>query len=366
MQWLLLIFIIPYIYSLFRIYKNLKTIRQYQAVKSTDIFISVIVACRNEEKNLPELLDCLSKQDYNPDNFEIIIADDNSNDNTFSIASGFSKIKNLKVLRNKGTGKKKAIRAGIRTSSGKLIITTDGDCRMEAGWLKVIASFYSENRPDMIICPVRPEKKPGFFNRFQEIEFLSLQGVTAGTAAGGNPVMCNGANLAFTKEAYEREQTNLHDELVSGDDMFLLLALKNDPGNKILWLESPESVVTTKISDTMGSFLRQRTRWLSKAGAYKDNYTRLLGIVTFVTISLQWVLLIAGIFNPVFLPVFFASFLLKSFPDYLIVKDMALRYGIKKLPSIFIPSQLIYPVYIIIVFSCFLSGAKKYRSPLTD
>jgi cellulose synthase/poly-beta-1,6-N-acetylglucosamine synthase-like glycosyltransferase len=348
----------PCIYVLLRIYGGLVKNNPFLSESVPDLFVSVIVACRNEEKDLAALLNDISRQDYNPDNFELIIIDDNSSDKTFLIASAFKGIRNLKVLKNSGNGKKQAIRTGVAASSGNLIIATDADCRTGTSWIKTIASFYSENKPEMIICPVKLESGKSFFHSFRELEYLSLQGVTAGTANTGNPVMCNGANLAFSKEAYNRHSGNLHDEIPSGDDVFLLHSIKRVPGNKIMWLESQEAIVTTKSPDTIVSFITQRVRWISKAGAYKDIFTRLLAIVTFVTILLQWSLLIAGIFNPVFLPVLLATFLLKSVPDFFILRNTASRYGRERLLGIFIPSELIYPLYVISVFFCYLISKK--------
>ena len=116
---------------------------------------------------------------------------------------------------------------------------------MGKSWIRTIAAYFEENNPDMIICPVQLDGKQGFFARFQELEYLSLQGITAGTAAGGNGIMCNGGNLAFTREAYLNHADHLHMELATGDDVFLLHSLKKDPGSKIIWLESQEAVVTT-------------------------------------------------------------------------------------------------------------------------
>ena len=213
--------------------------------------------------------------------------DDNSTDKTFEIADGFTGLSNILTINNKGRGKKQALRTGILISKGNLIITTDADCRMGKNWIRTIAAFYEMNKPDMIICPVKLESVPGFFGRLQELEFLSLQGITAGCALSGNATMCNGANLAFTREVYLNHSDNLHDEINSGDDIFLLHSLKKENESKILWLESPDAMVTTKSSSTFGSFLKQRSRWISKGKAYKDRYTILLGIVTFVTIFLQ-------------------------------------------------------------------------------
>jgi cellulose synthase/poly-beta-1,6-N-acetylglucosamine synthase-like glycosyltransferase len=355
MQWLLLIFIIPYIYLLIPIYRNLSLVEQYHTHSEPALFLSVVVACRNEERNLPVLLRHLSEQDYNPDLFEVLIIDDNSVDNTSTIASGFKGIRNLVVKQNSERGKKSAVRLGVSLSKGSLIITTDADCRMGQDWLKTIASCFEEYKPEMIICPVELEGSTGFFQKFQKLEFLSLQGITAGTALSQKPVMCNGANLAFTREAFDRCSGNLHDELISGDDVFLLHAIKNDRNNKIMWLESTEVKVVTKTMESVFSFLKQRARWISKAGAYKDSFTRILGIVTFVTIFLQLFLLIAGIFNPVFLWVLLVAFVIKSVPDYLILRNTAIRYNAVSLMNVFIPAQVIYPIYVLAVLLFYLT-----------
>jgi poly-beta-1,6-N-acetyl-D-glucosamine synthase len=356
MEWLSLILFIPYIYLLLKIYSSLRKIRPYTPDTLSDIFISVIVACRNEEKNLPSLLSCLAAQDHNQDFFELIIIDDNSVDKTWQTVSGFTGIKNLKTYKNKGAGKKKAIKTGVEECSGELVVTTDADCRPGKEWLRTIASFYSENKPAMIIGPVKMKGSGGFLQRFQELEFLSLQGVTAGTAAAGNPVMCNGANLAFTKEVFNKYSGSLHEEKVSGDDVFLLHSIKEGKGS-IMWLESREAFVTTGTLDTLKSFFRQRGRWISKAGSYSDSYTLVLAIVTFVTILFLPVLLITGILNPVFLLVFMAALILKSLPDYLILLNTTSRYGKKHLMRWFVPSQLFYPYYFLrVVFKSIHKG----------
>ncbi len=122
---------------------------------------------------------------------------------------------------------------------------------MGKNWIRTIASFFEKNNPDMIICPVQLEGSQGFSGWFQELEFLSLQGVTAGSVMAGNGIMCNGANLAFTRNAYLKHMENLHFDLNTGDDVFLLHSLKKQPGSIIMWLESPDAIVTTSSSPTL-------------------------------------------------------------------------------------------------------------------
>jgi len=361
MLWLPAILILPYIFFLLKIYRSLLTIKPFSAVTDPSIFVSVIVACHNEQENLPLLLKSLSDQNYLQELFEVIIVNDNSTDKTFEVATGFHGIKNIIAINNKGTGKKQAIRTGIEASTGKLIITTDADCRMGEKWIRTIAAFYEKQKADMIICPVKLETRSGFFGRFQELEFLSLQGITAGSATAGEPTMCNGANLSFIRESYLNNSDNLHDEITSGDDIFLLHNLKKNHF-KILWLESSEAIITTTSSPSIGSFLKQRRRWISKGKTYTDLFTILLGIVTFLAILIQISLLVTGIFYPKFLWVLLAVFLLKSLPDFLILQNTSMRYGKRELMKWFIPSQILYPFYVLsVVIYSLISNSKQRK-----
>ncbi len=361
MTWFFILILIPYLYLLFKIYYGLLKIRPYKPSDTTELFVSVIIACRNEEKRLPLLIGDVTSQDYNPEFFELIIVDDNSIDRSFEIAKGYTNIKNLIVLKNKGIGKKKAIRTGVEASSGSLIVTTDADCRMSKKWLKTIVFFYQENNPDMVICPVTLDSRRVFLNWFKELEFMSLQGITAGTAAGGNPVMCNGANLAFRKEVYNRHADNLHDELISGDDVFLLHNIKKESG-KIFWLESENVSVTTRSAPSWNSFLIQRARWISKIGSYSDIYTVILAIITFITILYQMSMLIIGFFNINFLLIFFTAFVLKSIPDFLVINNRAIHHKKKNLLWFFLPGEFIYPFYVIALLICYLFTRSSYYS----
>jgi cellulose synthase/poly-beta-1,6-N-acetylglucosamine synthase-like glycosyltransferase len=348
MHWLPAILILPYILILLKIYRSLLKIKPFDVTGEPGIFVSVVVACRNEEVNLPILLKNISEQDYPQNLFEIIIVDDNSTDSTAEVISGFESTSNIITINNCGTGKKPALKTGISIASGNLIITTDADCRMGKSWIRTVAAFYEKYKPEMIICPVQIEFSSGFFRMFQELEFLSLQGITAGSAYEGNATMCNGANLAFTRDAYLNNAGNLNFGILSGDDIFFLHNLKKQRA-KILWLESTSAVIKTASSPTVRSYLKQRRRWISKSLSYTDLYSILLGIVTFVTILLQISLLLAGTINHSFLLVFLTIFLLKSVPDFLILQNTTRRYGRVSLMNWFLPAQAVYPFYVLLV-----------------
>jgi glycosyltransferase involved in cell wall biosynthesis len=349
MYWLPAILILPYFFILLKIHRGLSKIKSFNVSSDPVTFVSLIIACHNEEKNIPLLLRDIAIQNYNENLFEIIIVNDGSTDKTVEMASAFSGMANMKILDNTGSGKKQALRTGINAAKGNLIITTDADCRMGKNWIRTITAFYESNGPDMIISPVVLKSLPGFSNRIQELEFMSLQGVTAGTALSGEPVMCNGANLAFKREIYLKYSYNLHDEMDSGDDIFLLHCLKTEKLSKILWLESKDATITTDSSSTISSYLKQRSRWISKTKAYRDSYTIVLGLVTFAAICLQISYLIAWLGSLAYSLVFLSVMLLKSIPDFLILLNTSGRYGKRKLMWWFLPAQVIYPFYVLAV-----------------
>jgi glycosyltransferase involved in cell wall biosynthesis len=349
MYWLPAILILPYFVLLLILYRSLLKLKIFEVSKDPGTFVSVVVACHNEQENLPRLLNCISTQSYPENLFEVIIVNDNSEDKTLEIAAGFRGLSSIILINNSGEGKKQALRTGINAARGNLIITTDADCTMGMNWIRTIAAFYEMNKDDLIICPVQIESAAGFFGKLEELEFLSLQGITAGSALNKNATLCNGANLAFTKEAYLKQSGKLHDEINSGDDIFLLHGLKEEIESKISWLESLDSMVTTKLSSSFGSFIRQRSRWISKGRSYKDRDTIVLGIVTFAGLILQISYLLFSLIYPAKIWVFLSVVVLKSIPDFLILRNTSARYNSRKLMRWFLPAQLIYPFYVLSV-----------------
>ncbi len=78
--------------------------------KDFDIKISVLVAAKNEEKNIEKFLCCIAKQSFK--NFNLVLIDDNSSDSTFEKALNFG-LKNLVLKKNPFSGKKSALKYGI-------------------------------------------------------------------------------------------------------------------------------------------------------------------------------------------------------------------------------------------------------------
>jgi len=360
MIWLPVLLALPYFFLLSWICLKLRKVRPFTGQPSGTRSVSLVIACRNEEQNISSILSDIAGQDYPSGLMEVIVVDDNSDDRTMEFVRMESSRLNLKLLRNNGVGKKEAIRTGVINSSSDFIVTTDADCRVGKNWLSRIIAYYETVKADMVIGPVLTRGGKGFSGRFQELEFLGLQAVTAGTALAGNSTMCNGANLAFSKSAYSDNCSELHFEINSGDDIFLLHSIKKKRASNIRWLESRDAIVCTDAEKSISSFLGQRKRWISKSTYYKDNFTIVLGIVTFVTIASQGILMAASLADHSFIIPFLLMLTLKSIPDWLLIRSAAERYNAKTNLAWFIPAQLIYPLYLLVLL--LKPGRAAYRS----
>ncbi len=269
-----------------------------------------------------------------------------------------NKIK-YRIIPNTGSGKKSAMQCGIKAASAELIITTDDDCHVGSGWVSAIASFFCENNADMILCPVELDDNKTLFGRMQQLEFLSLQGVTAGSASNNQPVMCNGAGMAFKRSIYPVNGLGKSEQIVSGDDVFFLHHLKKT-GASIRWIESSDATVFTAPAGNLFHFIKQRARWASKAGSYRDFSTLATGI-SVVLLSLTILLSLAlSIVNIAFLVITLYLIIIKSIPDLMIIYNRTKMHHREKLLWYFPVVQLIYPFYVLISLLSGVFRKKKW------
>ncbi len=112
---------------------------------------SLILPCYNEYGNLKLLLPKILKS-FTSTNYQIIIVDDNSEDNTLlRLKRDFKRQKTIKyILRKKNPGLGESIREGINKSKGKNIIVMDSDFNHRPKDLKIMINFFEKKELDML------------------------------------------------------------------------------------------------------------------------------------------------------------------------------------------------------------------------
>ena len=324
-------------------------------------FISIIIPVRNEQENIPGLIEKLKKQSYQNNLVEILFINDHSTDNSVKlILQNSNQLKNVKIIDLKASesGKKHAIWTGIQNSIGKLIISLDADCLPAEKWLETIASLYQTSKPQLIIAPVIMNRKKSMLNALFSLEFISLLASTAGAAGNKKPIMCNGANLAFEKSFIKNIADIYEHTAASGDDMFLLEKVKRK-GKKIRFCKSIDACVYTDPPKTIRQFISQRLRWAAKSSQYQDHFL-IYTAISVLLINLALVgMLLSSIFNFQIIYVFAGSLLLKGLIDIMLIKPVSIFFNLESLlkAKYYFLTQLSYPFYsVFIAFASQISG----------
>jgi cellulose synthase/poly-beta-1,6-N-acetylglucosamine synthase-like glycosyltransferase len=320
--------------------------------------VSIIVAVRNEKQNILQLLTDLSGQDYPSELIEIIMVDDHSDDLTtlkirefMDIDEQQTTVKLLELKEESVSGKKAAIDFGIQYSTGDLILTTDADCRLPMSWVTTIVGFHENMLMNMILAPVRFKPGPGFFGKLQELEFMSLQATTAGSAEMGFPLLANGANLAYTKDAYKScKGFSGNSVYPSGDDVFMMSAIKKQYGMRsVSFLKSQETIVTTLPETNLKGFINQRLRWVSKSRGVKDAAIMMSSLLVYLTNLAFVISLICACIQLTTYQFVLLFYLIKLLVDLPVMIGISRFMNRLKLMWFFPVMEIINAIYVVII-----------------
>jgi len=370
MLWISVVLLLLYGCLLFFYRKSWQSLSNFEVTENVNrSFISVIISARNEEKKIGNLIDSLKAQSYPQNSFEIIVADDFSTDNTAAVVNNFN-LPNLCLIQPNiqanASSKKKSIEAAIKIAKGELIVTTDADCIPPVNWLQTINNFYIEKKAAFIAAPVKFSYNKTVLQIFQAIDFLTLQGITAASVAANFHTMCNGANLAYKRQAFsDVNGFDGIDKVASGDDMLLMYKIwKRNPG-KVFYLKSKEAIVTTQPMLSWKDFFMQRRRWASKTFIYDDK--KIIVVLAFVYLlnCLFFVLIAVSFFNSLYWLYVIGFLLLKTFVEWPFVSAVAKFYEEQKLMKYFFFFQPLHIFYTVVVGAFSQFGKYEWKGRRT-
>jgi len=313
---------------------------------------SIIVPFRNEEDNLEMLIESLNRIEYPKNKFEVIFINDNSDDNSFAIAKkvlGFISF-NYKLLSQDSNihGKKGALTLGIENATHPWILTTDADCTVQPLWLKLYDQKLEEYDLKMVAGPINfNSTATGFVDAFQKLDLASLVGTAIGSFGIKYPLISNGANLLFSRDAfYEVSGYEGNMNIASGDDMFLMEKFKQTYPNQLQYLKAYGAVVYTSSLNDLKLFLNQRIRWSAKSATYGSAYIKVAGLIVGLanlSLIILFFLAIFGIELDKVLPIIFFKLLV----NFWLIKIASNFLRDNKRLYYYPIMSIIYPFYVL-------------------
>lgn len=230
--------------------------------------VSIVIAVRNEENHLPNLLNSLLLQDYPKELMEVIIGNDQSEDHSLKILREWEKqyswikVINIEKKIKHLKGKQNVLAQLIPLAKYENILVTDADITLPSGWVKNMSNFL--NSYDMISAPTIVQGNK-LFHHLQSLDWLFSISVIKPFSDWGLPITAVGNNMGFKKSQYFHfgGYENLPFSLTEDYILFEKMILKNH--GKFFWVHSPEVLNISRPVEDLKTFLNQRKRWYEGA-----------------------------------------------------------------------------------------------------
>jgi cellulose synthase/poly-beta-1,6-N-acetylglucosamine synthase-like glycosyltransferase len=227
-------------------------------------FVSVIVAARNEEVNLPRCLEALAAQTYDRALHEVIIVNDQSTDATEKIITDFEQkhpqfhLVNAK-LDARVHGKGNALAQGIDVAKGEIILITDADCVVPLTWVEATAQRYTDDVGLVGGFTLQQAATP--FEGMQSLDWAYILGMAATTAAIGRPLGSIGNNLSFRKSAYNEVGGYRKLKFSVTEDYTIVQAIVKTKHWKYRYPIDEKNLVMSLPCSDWQTLIRQKHRW---------------------------------------------------------------------------------------------------------
>ncbi|KAA3618352.1 MAG: glycosyltransferase [Calditrichaeota bacterium] len=331
------------------------------------IKVSVIVACRNEEENIPGLIKCLLAQQTKNIDIEFILVNDRSEDSSGQLiddrTNKDNRFKSIHI-KDRVAGfapKKYAIDCAIKEASGEINILTDADGRPGKDWVQSLVAYF-QNGADMLLgyAPYTISQKSSLFMKMLALEYFAPAAVAAATTGLGYPLTCVGTNMAYRKNVYlEIGGFGEFKSFISGDDDLFLTRVRENGNYKIQYANDEKCHVFNAPPKTFKQFVNQRLRYASKGFVYPNKVTAGLTIYVLFNFFLFFGL-IYGLFNmgPI-LWSSLAALAIKTFSEYKFTRKAAQAINDKRFTNYYFVTALLHVPYIL--FFGILGQLKIFR-----
>jgi len=320
---------------------------------------SLIIAAKNEEENIPALIESLKQLNYPPNDFEVVIIDDNSSDRTFETVLEETKdLQNFHIYKIQGKeipAKKGVLQFGTFKAKNPFILITDADCTVSPDWINSYDKRFNSGYDFLFgIAPFYQEKS--LINKISCFENLRTSILTFSSAFAGFPYSASARNFGFSKAAFDKLSgyKNTTETLSGDDDLLLREAVKKKM--KIGVILDDDCFVPSKTKKSFSQYFKQKTRHTKTSLYYLLRHKLLLGFWHVLNLALLF-----SIFLTIFNFNFIFFFSTKIFLDLIVVLSLQRTFKYRFSAIEIIHLQILYEIFIIINFFNALTKKEEWK-----
>ena len=215
--------------------------------------VTVIVPAYNEIKNIEATVRSILANDHP---LEVLVVDDGSTDGTADLVESLA-LPRVRVLRQRNSGKPKALNTGIRAAQHDLIIMIDGDTVFEPDTVRLLAQPFADPTIGGVAGNVKIANRDELIGRMQHIEYVIGFNIDRRVQdETGSIATVPGAGGAFRRQALLEVGGLSTDTLAEDTDLTIALGRA---GWRVVFEEHARA--WTEAPATMSQLYRQRYRW---------------------------------------------------------------------------------------------------------
>ncbi len=261
-------------------------------------FITLVVPAYNEGKVIKQAINSLLKLDY--PNYEILVVDDGSTDDTYEAAleiARFSDRVPVRVITKPNGGKSDALNVGMANANGSFILNMDGDTKLSSNTLRACIRHFDDPSIGAVAGNVKVLNRENLITRIQALEYV--EGLAMARKAQSYLRSVNiipGPLGLFRKEALMQIGGYDHDTFAEDCDLTLKMLMMGwhvaYEASAVAWVETPSGLL---------DLLKQRYRWTRGIlqAIYKHRGTLLHPIKHSLNCFIIWYMLFESVLWPI-------------------------------------------------------------------
>ena len=325
--------------------------------------VSVIIAFRNEQENIPTLLASIDQLTFPKNEVEFLFGNDGSEDSTADLLSAYAaRHANVRLINLEKPGKNEILRGKVRVlerlckeAKGKYFLFTDADIELPAGWIEGLLNHFSTTETGVVVG-VTGMRITSLKAAMQSMEWLTVLYFLYLFGKMGIKGTGMGNNMAVSKEAYW--STGGYKEIpFSIVEDYALYKAVLQAGYKFKQAFEKEVLAYTK---PPGKFFEQRKRWL-KGGFESGSALIIPGLVQ--TLWIPFLVVIGFILPSALLYLVAAPFVVLMLTTWLWQRQLHLKGFLKYVPifGVYLPvTWLLTQLYY------FLPGGIKWKNRIYE
>ncbi|MEO6695921.1 MAG: glycosyltransferase [Ignavibacteria bacterium] len=328
--------------------------------KDVGIFpkVSVIVACKNEEKNIANCILSLSQLNYPSESIEIILVNDNSTDNTLHLMTDTikddSRFRIISTELNSSPnlkGKANAIDAAVKLCTGQIILCTDADCEVPQYWVRETVKYYSEQTA--MVCGFTMIKFEGsLFAKLQCLDWIYLLTLASSSSGLKMILSCVGNNLTFSKNSYEKVGGYERINFSVTEDLALMRNINANKNFQIKFPVNKKCLVRSLPCESISELFSQKRRWF-RGGIGINFFGYIMG---FELYTLNFFLILGLFFTDPKL--YYILLIIKTFSELVLLYKTIDKFDLKRLYKYYPLFIFYFALYSLILPWSFLFGKK--------